>query len=1206
MFGEIFRFELRQQLGRPVAWLVFLAFAGLGVLEMTGPGVHVLGAHDGVARNAPIVIVNAVAMFGILATLAAGAFVTSAALRDYDERTAQLLLALPVGRRAYIGGRFVAAWVLVLATMLACCAGLAIGNLLPGVAPANAAGATAYPWALLVIVVPGTLFVTALLFALALATRSLLATFTGVACLIVLVFASHVFMHADGSQALAALVDPFGYHTLQAVTRYWPATEMNARLPPLAGWLLVNRVLWAAIALALLAWLLAARWNLLGIGRARGQAASAGVGGAAVAAAPVRLLAVTLRLGGMAEWRRFAHALWWDAAQVLRGAPFLLLLLFALGSVALNLRAQPTLLGVTSLPVTADVIAMIHGSLDWLLAVTVIFYAGELVWRDRDLRVAGVCDAMPWPDAMAVAAKACVLVVVVAAFLACGAAIGIGWQWLHGYTRIQPLLYLGTLALLAVLYVLLAVLCLALQVVCGNRFVGYVLGVLWLVLLKVAAPLLGWNDHLFMYGTTPALPHSALNGYAGFLSAVLWFDAYWLWLALALLVLAACCWLRGTPAPWRQRLHAAAARCRTPAGAWLVVALLAFVGTGAWVFHNTHQLNQVYDVARVRRQRADYEKAFARYRHLAQPRISDEKLTVAMDPRRRALDIQGTYTLVNRTTTPIDQLLVWYPDGFDLRAVSLPAHTITSRQAAPHFVVYRLAVPMAPGATLAFGFHLVRAVRGFANQPVATWLVRNGSFFDNLDGPDRSGHDVLPHLGYQPYLQLTDAATRRRLGLLPAQSPMGSQDDAAARNINAAGGDADWVHTDITLSTAPNQTAVTVGALQRTWLAGGRRWFHYVSDAPLPNTLPFLSARYAVRRVAWQGIDIELYYDPAEAWNVDRMLRGVRDALAFDTRHFGPYPYRQLRIAVVPYNYAFAAETFPGVVVVRESGPAGPESQPPRVGALDPMYVLLGHEISHQWWGVQEDPANVRGLNLITESFAQYASLMLARQRYGAQALCPLLHQLQDSYLQGRHRAIAPESSLAGVGDVSQGYIYYDKGALAFYALQDYVGEATVNRVLRQFLAATRFKGPPYPTADQFLGMLDAAVGPRWQPLVDDLFRRVTLFDNRMLRATATRLPDGRYRVTMRVHAAAYHADGKGRQTPAALVAPIEVGVFARPADAATQHEPPLYLARLPLHTGDDTLTVTVAGKPYAAAIDPCHELTDLQPGATRARVVIR
>lgn len=205
---------------------------------------------------------------------------------------------------------------------------------------------------------------------------------------------------------------------------------------------------------------------------------------------------------------------------------------------------------------------------------------------------------------------------------------------------------------------------------------------------------------------------------------------------------------------------------------------------------------------------------------------------------------------------------------------------------------------------------------------------------------------------------------------------------------------------------------------------------------------------------------------------------------------------------------------------------------------------------------------------------------MLAKQRYDAQAVCPLLRRLRNGYLQGRHRAGTPESPLADVGDIAQGYIYYDKGALAFYALQDYLGEDRVNGVSRQFLADARFKGPWYPTADQFLALLDTAAGPPWQPLVDDLFRRIAVFDNRMVLVSATRLPDGRYRVSMRIHAAEYHANGRGAKVPARLAAPMEVGIFTEPADVALHHIPPLYLARVPLRAGGNTLTVTVAGKP--------------------------
>src|SRR6185312_11806155 len=146
-------------------------------------------------------------------------------------------------------------------------------------------------------------------------------------------------------------------------------------------------------------------------------------------------------------------------------------------------------------------------------------------------------------------------------------------------------------------------------------------------------------------------------------------------------------------------------------------------------------------------------------------------------------------------------------------------------------------------------------------------------------------------------------------------------------------------------------------------------------------------------------------------------------------------------------------------------------------------------------------------------------------------------------YLNGRRRARAPESPLADTGGVAQGYIYYDKGALAFYALQDYLGEGLVNHVLRQFVAATRFQPPPYATSKQFLDMLSMAAGPKCQSLIDDLFRKITLFDDRMVKATAKKLSDGKYEVTMHVHAVMYYSNGRGKETRAAKVnTPIEIG----------------------------------------------------------------
>lgn len=1211
MFGPVFRFELRQQLARPVFWLIAAAFALLSLFEMTGPGVALLGVHGGVVRNAPLVIANGLALMGVLAVLAVGVLSAAAALRDVDARSADLIGSLPVSRRALLGGRFVAVFVLALGIMLACVAGMAAGSALPGAygAAPVALNVAAYTWAFAVVVLPATLFVSALLFVLATATRSLLATYVGVIVLLFLLLVSHELMGSVHSQALAALVDPFGAHTLQYVARYWTAAETNARLVPLTGVVAASRIGWTLAGLVLVGVLLGVDWGRRGERNAR---AKADVGASAAVAEPYGTASAvarpgctyTLQHGLSAHARQCAHLFAFDARRVIAGTPFRVVLVLALLVVAINLGSRPTIYGVGTLPTTWTMLQAIADNMTWLLGITVIFYAGDLVWRDHDVRIAHVVDAAPWPTWIATVAKIATLWLAVAVFLLCGGLLGVGWQLAHGYTHLQLGLYAGALALTWVRYALLAALCLAVQAVCGNRIVGYVLTALWLVLVKFAPVAFGPLDHLYWYGTTPRVLYSGFNGFGRFLAPALWFDAYWASLALILLVVAALFWPRGTAAPLRLRAREAARRCRAPVVAGLGAALVAFVALGAWAFYNTHVLNRPYDAQRVAQERAHYEKTYAHYRNLPQPRIAAAKLDIAIHPFARVLDIGGTYTLVNRTASPIDTLLVWYPGGFKVQSVAFAPHNVVSRDAAPNFVVYHLQQPLQPGATLPFAFHLKLAVRGFSNEPRDTFLVSNGSFFDNVLDADGDDHNVLPHIGYQPYLQLSNPAERRKFGLPPAPSSLAALDAPDARAQNGLAGDAGRVRFDVTLSTVADQTAITSGRLERTWTQGSRRYFHYVTAQPIASALPIMSARYDVHHAMADGVDIDVYEPAGKGGNVARTERVARDALNYYTAHFGPYPFATLRFVVVPYNYTIGAEAFPGVIAVRETSAAGPLTRPPRPDGIDPLYGTLAHEVSHEWWAYQEIPANARGGNFITESLAQYSELMVLKQRYGVAHMTPVVRQLLDTYLAVRHRAPAPESPLVSVGGADQGYIYYDKGALAMYALQDYVGEATVNRALRRFLDTTRGRGAPYPLSTDFLTTLAQTAGPQSQPLVDDLFCTITTFDDRMLSARAQPLGDGKYRVTLHVHAAMYRADGAGAETRAKLNIPLEIGVFVKPTRGGGLGKP-LYLAKYPVKDGDSTIVVTVDGKPYTAGIDPYNELIDANPSDNLLRVAI-
>ena len=84
-----------------------------------------------------------------------------------------------------------------------------------------------------------------------------------------------------------------------------------------------------------------------------------------------------------------------------------------------------------------------------------------------------------------------------------------------------------------------------------------------------------------------------MNGYGHFLPAWGWFNLYWSLAPLVLVVAVHLLWPRGQETGFRQRLRLAVQRSRGRArgGCWRLV-LLAFAGTGAFIFYNTNVLNQ--------------------------------------------------------------------------------------------------------------------------------------------------------------------------------------------------------------------------------------------------------------------------------------------------------------------------------------------------------------------------------------------------------------------------------------------------------------------------------------------------------------------------------------------------------------------------------------------------------------------------------------
>jgi ABC-2 type transport system permease protein len=1196
MLASIFGFELRQQFGNPVLWVVAVVFALMGFGASSSDAVQAGGAIGNVLRNAPYVVITLLGAFTSFSMLLVTIFVAGGALRDFDNRTAELFFTTPVRKRDYLLGRFAGGLVACTAVLAATGIGMFAGYFMPWVDAARLGAHSAAPWlwGFGVLVLPDLLFIAALLFCLAVATRSMLVTYIGVIAFFALNTVTSVLTADLDTKWVGALLDPFGVEALSVSTRYWSTAERNGMLPPLDGLLLANRALWLGVSVALLG--LAYRlfrtdreglrlWR-----RRKPVAAAAGGVASAVAHAPLRLPPVTLQTGFGAQWRQFLHQAWFDTRGVLTGVPLLVMLALGVFVLVIGLIFGDQMFGTKLYPTTARMTQAIQGAYGLFLIIIVTFYAGELVWRERSQRIAEVTDAFPNADWIALAAKVVALISVIVLFLASGMLVTVVNQLVRGYTDLQPGLYLSQLFFAAVPFAFMAVLSIFLQVVANNKSVGYLLMLVYLVGRTVLA-ILDFDDNLFRPFGAPGLPWSDMNGYGHFWIGWAWFRAYWGAFAALLFVLAALFWVRGRRERREERLREARRRFRGAYPLAAAVSLLAFLGLGGWIYYNTHVLNEYEAGDDGMDRQAEYEKTYREFRELPQPRITALRADVDIFPASRQVAVKGHYRIVNPHATPIEELHLVLSHELEVSRLEFGAHEVVKRDPRHDLTIYRLTPPLQPGEQRDFDWQIRWNSRGFTNGAGQTQVVENGTFFNNF---------IFPQFGYQEGRQLVDRSERRKRGL--GEVPrMAKRDDEAAHASHYLSDDADWIDFETVVSTSADQVALAPGYLQREWTENGRRYFHYKMDAPMMPFAAWLSARWEVRKADWRGMPIEVYYHPAHAYNVDRMIEASQKSFDYFSANFTPYQHRQFRILEFP-GYQTFAQAFANTIPYSES--IGFIADLRDEDAVDYVFYITAHEAAHQWWAHQVIGADVQGSTVLSESLAQYSALMVMEKEYGPHKMRRFLKYELDNYLRSRAGELVEELPLALVEN--QQYIHYRKGSLVWYALRDAIGEDTLNAILKRFLQDKGFQPPPYTDTRELLAYLREGTDPKHHALIADLFEKIVFFDNRVTAATATRREDGKYVVTLDLHSLKQEAAGKGEEKELKLDDEIDVGVFARPEGGKEADETVLYLKKHRFGDKQTKLEIVVDAEPFDAGIDPYNKLIDRVPDDNRKAVSLQ
>ena len=1186
MFLDVFKFELNFHRRQNLVYVLSSVFFLITFLATTTPNVTMVGGVDNINTNSPYTVIMTLSSLTIFTLFGAIAFSANALLRDYDLDMAELFFSTPMRKFDYLYGRFCGALIFVFALYFSGLLGVLLGEFMPWLdqEQIGSTSLAAYFFTSWVIALPNLFVFSCIFFCIATITRSTMATYVAAVALLMLSFVIDTFTEKE-TVALTSMLDPFGVTALEEMTRYWTVFEKNSMIPAVEGKLLANRLLWMGIGFIFL--VLAYVFFPFTMDKARKRVKPKTLEEAPEPlTAQFKVLQFDQQFDLSASFKHYLSQTSLEIRNILFSAPFVVLLLLGILMVVANAAGNlGNLFGTAVYPTTSVMVRIINGAFSFSLLVVLIYYSGELMVREKSVKVNEIMDAMPQSNWVMMAAKFSGMLLVIVSMLLFAMLGAIGVQLYKGFYEINIFQYLqGLLFFFQFPLYLMLVLAMLFYVITRNKFISMFMMVLY-ILATLVMPNIGLENYLYrMREVRPV--YSDFTGYSQNLVPYLWQSFYWGLFGCLMLVVIFLLWPRGVEDGWASRVRVFRQRITPGVKAMTAVLIVSWFATGGYMYYNTNVLNELVTTKETEKRQAEYEKLYKQYEHMARPSIVSVYAEVDIYPDERDVLLKGHYDLVNLSGEAINEFHLSYIPQIEIEKFELPGASLYKHDEDRGYQIYKFDQPLQPGSKITAEFETSWRTPGFANGGHGVKVTPNGTFINNTD--------FFPLPGYLNNTELEDNNDRRKHDLPPIEraSPI---DDEAAWMRNGFG-NSDRVEFETIVSTSAGQIAVAPGYLQREWEEDGRRYFHYKMDAPIWNFFSYMSADYKVVKDSWNDVSIEVYY--LHDYNIDTMIESTRNSLAYFSENFSPFQYRQFRILEFPAYQGAFAQSFPNTIPFSEG--IGFVADLREKEEIDYVYYVTAHELAHQWWAHQVLGADVQGSSMIVESLAQYSALMVMEERYGKETMKRFLEFELDRYLADRGGELIEELPLFLVEN--QPYIHYRKGSVVLYALQDYIGADAVNAALAEFIEEYAFKGPPYPTTRDLLANIRDRAPEQYQAVITDLFEKIVLYDFKVTDSSVRQLENGRYEINIDVEAHKFEATGSGQEEEVPISDWVDIGILGEEQGELKIPEV-IFMQKFEVTNKVQHYRITVDKEPVSVGIDPMHKMIDRNPSDNIVKV---
>lgn len=1162
MIVPMLRFELKYHFRQIIFKITAIVFFCLGMLAVQGSF-----GSDEVHKNSPYVVTTIISILSLASIFASTLFCASVVLRDTTYKMDAVVFTTSVKKLPYFIVRFLGLTLAVFFIMVFCTLGVFTGMILVDSSRLGSFNIVYFLQPLFVFGFLNVLFSGTLIFCTALLTRSVRAIYVVGVLLYILYWVASILGNSPllATSALKIgepdiwplLSDPFGLSSFYGDTRGWTDLQRNTQVFPLKGTFLMNRLLWicfTALLLTVTYRFFNFRLNRQVKKKQQKQQQKS------IPVIPFKHHDVR-PYGYQYNLITFLSQLKLEVIALFKHIPFMVMLLLWIFVFGIDLK--DTLFsgsyGIHSYPATGIIIEQMR-SMRFAM-VLIIFFAAEVLGRERAANMQALIYTTPVKNVVLWGAKCLTLLLLAMILITANIGIGIVTQVSHGYFKLELLNYLSLYYYSGAPFLLYVILAVFIQNLTPNKYLGMLLNML-MAFMIIFSRRLGIEHYLLRFASVPELQHSYMNGFGHYAKAFNWYILYWAGFAAMIAIVTIGMWQNSQQSSWRHRLKSVGGQIKSNRFLFAAGAIF-WITTGAYIYYQTNITGKYMNSAAQLEWRTRYEQKFKSQAMLPQPVIKSVNTAVDLYPESAKYRVKGNYRLKNESDKPISTIWVSINPEVSSFNISVPGTAKQRIDTGFNQQWITLKTPLRPGGELTMQFSIEVFTSGFMPFNTENSIVSNGSYIEL--------EKYVPQFGYNSGLETDDLLARKKTGL-PEKSIISPSDSTHH-----------LIDLETTVSTAADQYVVTVGALQKTWLAQDRRYFHYKTSVPISFMFALSSARYAVKKENYKGVELSICYQPGQEYNIKTMMQAVKDAMDYGNASFSPYPLKYFTLAQIP-QYRGAATAYPGLMFSAENiNFLGNYSDS---GKVDQSYAIAAHEVAHQWWANKLNPNNGAGAASLTESLAKYTEAMVAEKRFGKMYLRDYLKMDNNLYFSMRNRN-GEELPLAQT--IDQPFVYYQKGGLVMYALKETLGEKQVNDALQHLIQEHAAPGIKARPAD-LIRELSRQATPTQLKFINDCFNQVVTYKMKLQVLSCKPLPNGQFNLNLAIYADQVQQGAKQLLPPDM---DIDLAVFDQQKENLDRNSKPVYLKKYHFNKQETLLTLVVNHKPKTVVIDPYAYLLD-------------